>query len=137
MLFALAVIGLIGAACVSGLPSATCYALADAYVTILERLTSSTIYIIIIGFGGIMVLNMIIKGGETHELMKRSTLTLAFMGFLLAIFLLPVIFLLSDGISNVRLAINHCLEGTAEDQHNLHDRIPLHRGRYSVAPTLR
>ena len=62
MLFALGVVGLISAACVSGLPSATCYALADAYTITLQRL-AWCLFGIIIGYKAYTV-----ASGETNIL---------------------------------------------------------------------
>jgi hypothetical protein len=48
LLFALAFIGLVSAGCIAGLPSTTCYTLADAYTIALENIGSGIVFAVLV-----------------------------------------------------------------------------------------
>ena len=131
LLYVLAFFGIIALGCLSGLPSATCFALEDAY----------TIALTLIGtFTGVMTVSvyLMISMGEQavkqgHIISSKSSrfyfaCTLA--GILL-LYLVVISFLTDRGVKNIGTAIEHCrLVGSDAARQ---DKIPLYRGVWGEA----
>jgi predicted transporter len=139
LIFLIAFTGLIGAACVNGIPSITCYAMADAYTISLANLGS--LFLIELLVIGIIVvvernfkdvdINTINKRGFLLELRVSLTVPLIFFGFVFCIVMLTTI----HGVKNIQVAIAHCLQDAPQKTHNSNDRIPLLRNLFSDEST--
>jgi hypothetical protein len=76
-LFVLAFVGLVSAACIAGLPSTTCYALADAYTIALENIGHMIVFAILLyysvwaldyaGLAGIILVGAVAEGYSPAE----------------------------------------------------------------------
>jgi hypothetical protein len=139
MLYVLAIIGFISAGCIAGLPSTTCYALADAYTTTLQFISGFimipiSLYILLVG------IDFIIKKEKekAYKLFysKWTTVILLLMSCIFIFILMSPFYISEKGIKNVRLAINHCFAYATEHEQNLHDKIPLYRKLFTNTPTL-
>ena len=128
LLFLFATTGVITVACVTGLPSATCYALADTYTIAL--LTLGVLFIVELLLGVFMA---ILKGITNVQSKSRTQPTSGEIGVsvivivLLTISLWLSVVLANSGYGNIRLAINYCFLEKSQTKDNLHDRIPLYR----------
>jgi hypothetical protein len=128
MLGVLVSTGLIGAACLNGLPSTTCYALADAYAIALH--TTGFIFGLVFGvFFAIACLEEepwisdqykdTLRFKVVHEIVIFGVFGLGF------ICLSFITLTASTGAVNIRLAIDHCYLSNGKNV--LHDKIPLFR----------
>ena len=133
MAFTVAVTGLISAACLSGLPSTACYALADAYAVSL--FTLSLIFALSVAiFYALTLINMFLRFTRSRtrleELIFKTTFFLTILGT--ASCLIILLEFAVRGAINIQAAINHCYLGDEKvQQSNLHARIPLYRNPFS------
>jgi hypothetical protein len=131
LLYVLAFFGIIALGCLSGLPSATCFALQDLY----------TIALTIIGiFPGVMTVSayLVISMGEQAvkqgQIISSKSSRLYFACTLVGIlflYLVVISFLTDRGVKNIGTAIEHCrLVGSDAARQ---DKIPLYRGFWGEA----
>jgi hypothetical protein len=135
MIFLAAFTGLIGAACVNGFPSITCYALADAYTIALANL--GFIFVIaLLTFVVIMAVEISYRNANIYTI-NTLGLRLGIAGPLLLVFLSVAFsfYLIMKttihGVKNIQIASPHCLEDTPQNKRNPYDRIPLLRSLFS------
>jgi hypothetical protein len=124
--FILSFIGLVAAGCIAGLPSTTCYALADAYTIALENIGQFIVFLIFLYYC-VWILDYLNRNRwavKANWIPKVAIGTVAFRGL---IFSLLMAFLSYNGARNVRLAIDSCYEYTTDHEPHLHDRIKLYR----------
>jgi hypothetical protein len=135
MLFLIVFTGLIAAACLSGLPSTTCYALADAYTIAIGFLGTLFLLAFIVSLA-IVVLHWRCKS-TNFSTIKTIWFRIGFSSVILlfAFYFASTINLTVNGVHNIRLAIDHCLEDTPQQKHNPNDRIPLIRKPFTQTPT--
>jgi uncharacterized membrane protein len=134
LLFVLAFFGLISAGCIAGLPSTTCYALADAYTIDLVTIGSSITLVIMLYF---LIWSLDYMNRNRETVMDNFGPKIAIFGsvLLIVIFIFLILFLSQSG-RNVRLAIDHCFGSTTQHEQNLLDKIPLYRNPFALTPTL-
>jgi hypothetical protein len=121
--------GLIAGACLSGLPSATCYALADAYT--IGFLTLGSLFVLELLLG---ILIPFLKGLTNAltiptDYLKVSEIMVGLGVIVLLVTSVWFLVVLADtGYGNIRRAINQCfLEHPQEkDKDSLYKRIPLY-----------
>jgi hypothetical protein len=122
LLYVLAFFGIIAVGCLSGLPSATCFALEDAYTIALTFIGGLTGGITIIAYLGIYAFEQAIKRGKISSKWDTFAFGCGLAGPILAFII--AIFLLTDrGVKNIGTAIEHCRLSEAARQ----DKIPLYR----------
>ena len=122
LIYVLAFFGIIAVGCLSGLPSATCFALQDAYTIALKFIGGLIGGSTILAYLFISAAEQAIRRGEISS--KRSTFSFG-CGLALFIFLyiLAISFLTGRGVQNVGTAIEWCRSGE-----HLHDKADLYRG---------
>jgi hypothetical protein len=126
VLYLLAITGIISAACLSGLPSTSCYALADAYALILQFFGAFFILDVIFFY----VLSMIqYKIGKNSFSIREKISYIILSIIAIFICLLPIVYAAENGASNIRLAIDNCLRDTTQQNH--YNRILLYRSLFS------
>jgi hypothetical protein len=114
--------GLIGAALLNGLPSITCYALADAYKIAIVILGMLFIFELV----GVIALGINNGLGNYPRTYKIAGGFVDVIIFICIFFCVALIYLLVDlGSRNIQLALDHCLLGDTPQKQ--HDRIPLYR----------
>ena len=125
LLYVLAFFGIIAVGCLSGLPSATCFALEDAYTIALYFIGGLTSVMVVAASLGIYTFELMIKRGKNIS-SKLDTFGFASgVGLPLLAFIIAAIFLTDRGVQNVRTAIEHCRLVTSEAARQ--DKIPLYR----------
>jgi hypothetical protein len=138
-IFLIAFTGLIGAACVNGIPSITCYALADAYTISLANL-GGLFLIEFLVIGIIVIVERSSKNVDIHTINKRGlwlqltvslTVSLIFFVFVFWAVMQTTI----HGVKNIQVSIAHCLQDAPQKTHNSNDRIPLLRNLFSDQST--
>jgi hypothetical protein len=107
MLFLLTIIGFIAAGCIAGLPSTTCYALADAYTIALEVIGSWSIILTIMLYLCMWVLEYMNKEGETEKWFAswKERFHVLFFLLILSMNMTVILFFPEHGLQNVRWAI--------------------------------
>jgi len=107
LLYVLAFFGIIAVGCLSGLPSATCFALEDAYTIALYFIGGLTSVMVVAASLGIYTFELMIKRGKNIS-SKLDTFGFASgVGLPLLAFIIAAIFLTDRGVQNVRTAIEH------------------------------
>jgi hypothetical protein len=135
LIFLIAFTGLMGAACLSGIPSITCYALADAYTTTLGLLAALfLIAFIIIIF--IVDVERRAKDANIHTINTiLSRILMSLTGLFTVFLVVAMIRTTTNTVDNIEAANAHCLEDTLPQKHNPNDKIPLLRGIFSWKAT--
>ena len=124
VLYLLAIIGALGIGCLSGLPAATCYALADAYTIALQKI-SFLPFLAILWFLMISAAEKVPSSEVIGTRLKRILFGIA--GLLFIVIIVTTIGFLKSGADNIRLAVDHCLKDTPSTEPHLHNKIPLSR----------
>ena len=135
VIFLIAFTGLMGAACFNGIPSITCYALADAYTISLGNLGA----LFLIEF---IMISVIVDVERRAKDVNAQTIRSIGLRITMALVVLLSLFLIYTiiqttihGVKNTQVAISHCLKDTPQQKHNSYDRIPLLRNLFSGNPT--
>jgi hypothetical protein len=135
VIFLIAFTGLMGTACLSGIPSITCYALADAYTTTLGLLAA----LFLIAFITIIFLIDVerrVKDANIHTINTiGSRVSMVLAGLLSCVLVFAMIKTTTNTVDNIKTANAHCLEDTLQQKHNPNDKMPLLRGIFSGKAT--
>jgi hypothetical protein len=136
MLFMAVATGLVAAACLTAIPSTTCFALADTYVTALEFLGFLFATEISLFVGITLLEEEALDTRQTYtarsKFMFRSLYVVCVGGgFFCLTMLTPVA---RTGVANIRLSIDHCYLANEQQEKNLHDKIPLLRDPFGHTP---
>ena len=135
VIFLIAFTGLMGAACLSGIPSITCYALADAYTIALGQLGA----LFLTAF--VTILFMIdverrAKDANVHTINTIGSWIIGTLAGLLILFLVyTMIKTTMNTVDNLKKASSHCLQDTPTQKHDSNDRILLLRSLFTETAT--
>jgi hypothetical protein len=132
LLFVLAFFGIIAVGCLSGLPSANCFALQDAYTIALTLIGGVIPLLTILAYLIIYTLEQGIKQGKFFTSPKSSTFGFVCgFGVPILVFIAVISFLSDRGVKNIGTAIDHCrLVGSDAARQ---DKIHLYRSLWGEA----
>jgi hypothetical protein len=108
LLYVLAFFSIIAAGCLSGLPSATCFALEDAYTIGLTFIGGLTAALIVIASLAIYTFEHLIKKGKDISSKLDKFGVACGLGLPVLVYIFAISFLTVRGVNNISTAIEHC-----------------------------